>query len=433
MDYVHVNGPGPGNGRRRKVAVIGAGISGLGAAWLLSRAHEVVLFEAADSPGGHARTVTARTGGRDIPVDTGFIVFNRVNYPHLCRLFEQLDVPTRRSDMSFAVSVNGGELEYGCRSIHAALAQPANAVKPRFWRMFRDIMVFNRTALADTSENPDLTLGELIRRRRFSSWFERYFLLPMSGAIWSTPRADMLNFPAYVLARFFANHGLLSFTGQHDWWTVDGGSRNYVSRMIASMGAELRLRAPVEVVTRRAGGVEIRAGGQEAERFDTVVFACHADSALALLGDADRDERRILGRIPFRRNRIVLHTDARLMPRRRRCWSSWVYLADSHLDEECASVTYWMNSLQNISAETPLFATLNPSAPIDESRILDDHQFDHPQYDAGMIAAQAALPSIQGRAETWYCGAWTGMGFHEDGLASAVRVAGSLGAAPPWG
>ena len=412
--------------------MIGAGISGLGAAWLLSRVHEVVLFEAADRPGGHARTVTVRTGGRDIPVDTGFIVFNRVNYPHLCRLFERLGAPTRRSDMSFAVSIDGGELEYGCRNIRAALAQPANAVKPPFWRMVRDIAVFNRTALADASENPDLTLGELIRRRGFGPWFERYYLLPMSGAIWSTPRAAMLNFPARVLTRFFANHGLLSFTGQHEWRTVEGGSRNYVSRMIASMDAELRLRAPVEVVARGPAGVDVKAAGQEGERFDTVLFACHADTALALLADADPDERRILGRIPFRRNRIVLHTDARLMPRRRRCWSSWVYLANSQLDEDSASVTYWMNSLQNISRDTPIFATLNPSTRIEESRILDDHAFEHPQYDAGAIAAQAALPSIQGRAGTWYCGAWTGTGFHEDGLASAVRVAAALGVAPPW-
>ena len=432
MKHKNADNPGLDGRRRRKVAVIGSGISGLGAAWLLSRAHDVVLFEAADRPGGHARTVTARTGGRDIPVDTGFIVFNRVNYPHLCQLFERLDVPTCRSDMSFAVSVNGGELEYGGRDIRAALAQPTNALKPRFWRMIRDIMTFNRTALADASDKPDLTLGELIRHRRLGPWFERYYLLPMSGAIWSTPRAEMLNFPACVLTRFFENHGLLSVNGQHDWWTVDGGSRNYVSKLIASMSAELRLRAPVEAVTRRQDGVDVRAAGQEAERFDTVVFACHADTALAILGDADPDERSILGRIPFRRNRIVLHTDAGLMPRRRRCWSSWVYLANSQIDEERASVTYWMNSLQNISNDTPIFATLNPAVPIEESRILDDHSFDHPQYDAGTIAAQAALPSIQGRAETWYCGAWTGTGFHEDGIASAVRVAASLGVVPPW-
>ncbi len=418
--------------RRRRIAIIGAGISGLGAAWLLSRVHDVVLFESADRLGGHARTVTVRTRGREVPVDTGFIVFNRVNYPNLCQLFDRLGVAVRNSDMSFAVSVDGGSVEYGCRNIRAALAQPANAAKPGFWRMFRDIAVFNRTALADSSNDPDLTLGNLIRRRRLGSWFERYYLLPMSGAIWSTPRARMLNFPAGVLARFFANHGLLSFTGHHRWWTVAGGSRNYISRMAASMNAQLRLGAKVDAVTRGPDGVRIKTAGQETEYFDSVVFACHADTALAILKDAGSGERRILSRVPFRRNRIALHTDARLMPRRRACWSSWVYLANSQPDEDRASVTYWMNSLQGIPRETPLFATLNPSIRIDETCILDEYQFDHPQFDFAAIAAQAALPSIQGRLDTWYCGAWTGNGFHEDGLASAVRVAESFGVSPPW-
>ena len=419
-------------GRRQRIAVIGAGISGLGAAWLLSRTHDVVLFEAAYRPGGHSRTVVVRTGGRDVAVDTGFIVFNKVNYPHLCRLFEHLDVPVHQSDMSFAVSVNGGKIEYGGRNIQAALAQPVNAVRPGFWRMFRDIAVFNRTALADAHSHPDLTLGGLIRRRGFGLWFQRYYLLPMSGAIWSTPCAQMLNFPAGVLARFFDNHGLLSLAGRPRWWTVTGGSQNYVSRMIADMRAQLRLHAPVEAVTRRSDGVRIKVAGQEGEAFDSVVFACHADTALALLADPSPEEQRILGRIPFRRNRIVLHTDARMMPKRKACWSSWVYLARLNADEEQASVTYWMNSLQGIPKKTPLFATLNPSMPIDESCILDEHVFEHPQYDFDTIDAQAALPSIQGEASTWYCGAWTGTGFHEDGLASAVAVAHRLGGAPPW-
>ena len=412
--------------------MVGAGISGLGAAWLLSRSHDVVLFEAAGRLGGHARTVVVGTGGRKVPVDTGFIVFNQVNYPNLCRLFERLGVPIRKSNMSFAVSVDGGALEYGCRNIRAALAQPTNAARPQFWRMLRDIAVFNRTALADSLGDPDLTLGGLIRRRGLGSWFEHYYLLPMSGAIWSTPRAEMLNFPAGVLARFFANHGLLSFTGQHLWWTVEGGSRNYVSRIALDMAAQVRLRTAIEAVTREPDGVRVKAAGQEAELFDCIVFACHADTAFAILKDARADERRVLGGIPFRRNRIVLHTDARLMPRRRACWSSWVYLAKSRPDEDQASVTYWMNSLQGIPHDTPLFATLNPSIPVDETLILDEHAFEHPQYDFGAITAQGELPSIQGQANTWYCGAWTGTGFHEDGLASAVGVARSLGVSPPW-
>ena len=365
-------------------------------------------------------------------VDTGFIVFNRVNYPNHCQLFERLGVAVCKSDMSFAVSVDGGEIEFGCGDLRAVLAQPANAARPAFWRMFRDIAVFNRTALADSSANPDLTLGGLIRRRRLGPWFERYYLLPMSGAIWSTPRARMLDFPASVLVRFFANHGLLSFAGHHQWWTVEGGSRNYVSKMAASMSAQVRLGAAVEAVTRQTEGIRVKAAGQEAENFDTVVFACHADTVLAILKDAGSPERHVLGRIPFRRNRIVLHTDSSQMPRRRACWSSWVYLANSGSDEDRASVTYWMNSLQGIPNDTPLFATLNPSIPVNEACILDEHSFDHPQFDSSAIAAQGQLPSIQGRANTWYCGAWTGMGFHEDGLASAIHVARRLGVSPPW-
>ena len=422
------NTPGP----KRRIAIVGGGISGLGAAWLLSRAHDVVLFEATGRLGGHARTLVVQRRGRAVPVDTGFIVFNRVNYPHLCRLFARLGVPVLKSRMSFAVSVDGGRIEYGGGDPKAVLAQPKNALRPGFWRMLRDISVFNRTALADTAGDPDLTVGGLIRRRRFGRWFERYYLLPMSGAIWSTPRARMLEFPARTLARFFDNHGLLSFTRRHQWWTVEGGSRHYVSRMAGSMRAQVRLGAKVEAVIRGPRGVRVKAARQDAETFDAVVLACHADTSLAILKAPSPCERRILGRIPFVRNRLVLHTDPRLMPRRRACWSSWVYLADSGCSEERASVTYWMNSLQGIPNDTPLFATLNPPGPVDESRILDEHCFDHPQFDARAIAAQARLPAIQGRADTWYCGAWTGMGFHEDGLASAVRVAERLGVSPPW-
>ncbi|MCY4292973.1 MAG: FAD-dependent oxidoreductase [Roseovarius sp.] len=417
---------------RRRIAVIGTGISGLGAAWLLSRRHDVTVFEADRRPGGHARTVTARSKGGEFPVDTGFIVFNRVNYPNLCQLFNRLGVAARKSDMSFAVSVDDGAIEYGSRSLGRVIAQPKILANPRYWRMFGDIARFNRTALADATSTPDLTLGDLIQRRRLGSWFEKYYLLPMSGAIWSAPRTEMLRFPAIPLIRFFANHGLLSFRGHHQWWTVKGGSITYVNKLAEDMSACMRLSSRVEAVTRNAQGVKIKVAGQDAETFDSVVLACHADETLAILRDAKPKEKQVLGGIPFRRNRIVLHTDARLMPRRRACWSSWVYLATSRTEECQASVTYWMNSLQGIPDDILIFATLNPSMPIDESRILDEHVFEHPQYDAGTFAAQADIPSIQGQENTWHCGAWTGMGFHEDGLASAVLVARKLGAPPPW-
>jgi len=417
---------------RLRIAVVGAGIAGLGAAWLLSRRHDVVLFEADGRLGGHARTVDVPGPDGTIPVDTGFIVFNHVNYPHLTGLFRHLGVATKPSDMSFAVTVDDGAIEYGSKTVNAALAQRANALRPAFWRMVRDIMLFNRTALAVAQRDPRMTIDGLIRQQGLGEWFTRYYLLPMSGAIWSTPREQMRDFPALALARFFANHGLLSLNGQHQWWTVDGGSREYVARLAATMQAEVRLEAPVMAVERDGDGVTLRVAGAPPERFDQVVFACHSDQALRILADADLPERRVLERVGYRPNRAILHTDASQMPKRRACWSSWVYQASSRTEESAASVTYWMNSLQGIPGHTPLFVTLNPAREIPEDRILDEHICHHPQFDLHALAAQAELPPVQGRRGTWFCGAWTRNGFHEDGLASAVGVAERLGVTPPW-
>jgi predicted NAD/FAD-binding protein len=417
---------------RLKIAVVGAGIAGLGAAWLLSRRHDVVLFEADDRLGGHARTVDVPGPDGPIPVDTGFIVFNHVNYPHLTGLFRHLGVKTKMSDMSFAVSVDEGAIEYGCKNVGAALAQRINAVRPAFWRMIRDIMVFNRSALAVAQRDPRMTVEALIRQQGLGEWFTRYYLLPMSGAIWSTPREQMRNFPALALARFFENHGLLSLNGQHQWWTVDGGSREYVDRMVATMVADVRLKAPVTAVERKDGRVTVHAAGAPGERFDQVVFACHSDQTLRMLADANVPEHRLLERVRYKPNHAVLHTDASQMPKRRSCWSSWVYQASSKTTEEAASVTYWMNSLQGIPEETPLFVTLNPTRPIPEDKILDEHICHHPQFDLHALAAQSDLPSVQGQRGTWFCGAWTRNGFHEDGLASAVAIAERLGVTPPW-
>lgn len=417
---------------RLRIAVIGGGIAGLGAAWLLSRKHDVVLYESEDRLGGHARTVDVPTQGGTMPVDTGFIVFNHVNYPHLTGLFDHLGVPTKKSDMSFAVSIDDGQIEYGCRSVNAMLAQRVNMVRPAFWRMVREILAFNRNALAMAQSNPRMTIGELIARQRVGEWFTWYYLLPMSGAIWSTPRGEMLNFPALALARFFENHGLLSVNGQHQWWTVDGGSREYVRRMADTMSAEIRLSAPVSAVQRIDDGITVHSAGAEPRRFDHVVFATHSDQTLRMLADADPAERRVLERVRYKPNRAVLHTDASVMPRRRACWSSWVYQASRDRSETTASVTYWMNSLQGLPDDQQIFITLNPTREIPEDKILDEHVCDHPQYDMHALAAQADLPGIQGRRGTWFCGAWTRNGFHEDGLASGVHVAEKLGAAPPW-
>lgn len=417
---------------RLRIAVVGAGISGLAAAWLLSRKHEVVLYESDDRLGGHARTVSVPGPDGDIPVDTGFIVFNEVNYPNLSGLFRHLDIATKKSDMSFAVTVDRGAIEYGSQSINAALAQRGNLVRPAFWRMVRDILHFNRTALLVAQADPRMTVGGLIQRQRLGEWFTRYYLLPMSGAIWSTPRDQMLGFPALALAQFFENHGLLSLNGQHQWFTVVGGSRSYVDRMAETMAADVRLKAAVRRVERSDGGVTIHADGQPAERFDHVILACHSDQALGMLGDANQPERRILERVRYQPNRAVLHTDALQMPMRRACWSSWVYQASSDGPESAASVTYWMNRLQGIRDDVPLFVTLNPAREIPEDKIVDEHICYHPQFDLHALAAQAELPSVQGQRGTWFCGAWTRNGFHEDGLASAVAVAERLGVTPPW-
>ena len=417
---------------RFRIAVVGGGIAGLGAAWLLSERHDVVLYEADDRLGGHARTIDVPGPNGAVPVDTGFIVFNHVNYPHLCGLFNHLKVPTKKSDMSFAVSIDQGAIEYSCRTFNTFLAQRSNALRPAFWRMVRDILVFNRDALAVTQRNPRTTIAELIAIQRLGEWFTWYYLLPMSGAIWSTPRDDMMNFPAQTLARFFENHGLLSANGQHQWWTVDGGSWEYVDRVASSMQAEVRLKTPVTAVQRVDDGIRVCALGDEPRRFDHVVLAGHSDQTLGLLADADPAERHILERIRYKPNRAILHTDASQMPKRAACWSSWVYQASSREVERDASVTYWMNSLQGIPKETPLFMTLNPAQEIPEDKILDEHTCHHPQFDLPALAAQADLPSIQGRRGTWFCGAWTRHGFHEDGLSSAVTVAEKLGVGVPW-
>ncbi len=417
---------------RRRIAVVGAGIAGLGTAWLLGRCHDVVLFEAGRRLGGHARTVTVPLPGLGPrPVDTGFIVFNRTTYPHLSRLFDHLAVPVHKSSMSFGVSVDGGAIEYGSSSVRSFLAQPGNGLRPAFWRMVQDMARFFRTASADVTRHPAMTVGELLAHRRYGPWFEQHYLLPMSGAIWSTPNARIRAFPAAFLVRFFANHGLLSLSGQHQWWTVTGGSVSYVDRMAAGLAAEIRQQTPVEAVLRTPAGIHVRAGGGE-EMYDAVILACHADTALAILKDATRQERRILERIRFRTNRLVLHTDTAMMPRRRACWSSWVALTTTGQASRPPTVSYWMNSLQGLPASLDVIATLNPPPDLDPACILDETTFTHPRYDQAALDALAELASINGRAGTFYCGAWTGNGFHEDGLASAVDIAAQFGIAPAW-
>lgn len=416
-----------------KIAVIGAGVSGMGAAHLLSKAHDVTLFEAEKRLGGHARTVLAGKNG-DQPVDTGFIVFNYANYPRLTALFEELDVPVVKSKMSFGVSADGGRVEYALNDLAALFAQKSNMVNPKFLGMLIDIMRFNSKALK-ASQDPSVTLGELMDRLKMGEWFQKYYLLPFSGAIWSTPLEQMLSFPAQALTRFFQNHNLLGVSGQHQWYTVEGGSIEYVKRMEAAMRnqrCDIRLGADVVGVRRTGLGGEVRLAGGVWEQFDRIVFACHSDQALKMLEDPSADEKALLGAIKYQNNRAVLHADPAVMPKRRACWASWTYSTAKQNVSDPVGITYWMNTLQPIPEDDLLLGSLNPSVNIKDELIYEESNFMHPVFDRAALDAQTKLKALQGQRNTWFCGAYLRNGFHEDGYSSGVDVAQDMGMIPQW-
>ncbi|MEM0947852.1 MAG: FAD-dependent oxidoreductase [Pseudomonadota bacterium] len=406
----------------KRVAVIGAGISGLGAAHMLAQDNHVVLFEAARRLGGHARTIQAGLRG-DRPVDTGFIVFNYANYPNLVRLFEELGVEVAESRMSFGASIDNGRIEYGLADLATIFAQKRNALRPRFLRMIRDILTFNERARG--AVRPGMTIGDLTYALGLGDWFRDYYLAPFSGAIWSTPTTKIMEFPAEALVRFFENHALLGYNGQHQWYTVRGGSVEYVQKLQARLdarGVDIRLGAAVDAVRRTPLGVEVKSNGANWEGFDEVVFATHSDDTLRMLADVTGVERTALSAIRYQPNEAVLHRDARLMPKRRRCWSSWVYSSGRGELPGRIGLSYWMNSLQPIPMDDPMFVTLNATSAVREDLIYDQTTFRHPVYDSAALAAQDTIRAINGQNRTWFCGAWMKNGFHEDGLSSAVDV-----------
>ncbi|WP_163848470.1 NAD(P)/FAD-dependent oxidoreductase [Pseudooceanicola aestuarii] len=418
--------------RPQRIAVIGGGISGLAAAYLLSPQHNVTLFEAEPRLGGHARTVLAGRRG-DQPVDTGFIVFNHVNYPHLTRMFHDLDVPTQRSDMSFGATIDDGRIEYGLQTLRAVFGQRRNLGRPAFLGMVRDIARFNARAEAETEADPTLSVAGLIARLKLGPWFRRYYLTPICGAIWSTPPDRIMGFPARSLVRFFRNHALLSATGQHQWWTVSGGSIEYVRRLetrLRACGCDIRTGTRVTAVHRGGIGPRIATQGAELEQFDQVIMATHTDIALRLLARPTEAETRALSAIRYQDNRVLLHRDAAQMPRRRDCWSSWIYKADTRQEEPRIGVTYWMNRLQNIPQDDPLFVSLNPCRDVPDELTYDAVTLRHPVFDRAAMTAQDQIRAMQGRNGTWFAGAWARHGFHEDGFASAVRVARALDPQP---
>ncbi|WP_404379107.1 NAD(P)/FAD-dependent oxidoreductase [Caenispirillum salinarum] len=428
----------PPAARRLRVAVVGSGIAGLSCAWLLSQRHDVTVYEKDSRPGGHSYTVTVPTPEGTVAVDTGFIVYNDATYPNLRALFDHLGVPTVDSDMSFGISVDHGRLEYAGSTSRASLfAQRRNILRPRFWSMLRDLVRFYRTAPGLLTEPgaEALTLGEYLDREGYGAPFVDDHLLPMGAAIWSAAVEDMRGHPATEFIRFCDNHGLLKLRDRPVWRTVAGGSREYVSRLAAPLAGGLRLGVGAAEVWRQPEGpcmVVDTDGG--AERFDHVVLACHADQALALLRDPSAREAAVLDTFRTQPNQAWLHTDPRLMPRRRKAWASWNYLSHTGRDGRSAvCVTYWMNRLQPLATKTDLFVTLNPDTPPRDEAVLARIAYRHPLFDRRAARARDLLWGLQGRRNTWFCGAWFGAGFHEDGLQAGLAVAEQLGGVRrPW-
>ena len=426
---------------RQRFAVIGSGISGLSAAWLLSKRHDVVLYEREPRLGGHSNTVMADTSDGPTPVDTGFIVFNDWTYPNLIALFEHLGVATHASDMGFAVSADNGGFEYSGGTLGGLFGQPGNIIRPRFWRMMRDLHRFYSTMpeKLHTGELEDISLGAVLDRDGYALSFQTDHLLPMAAAIWSGTVDGMREYPAAAFVRFFVNHGLFKYTGRPQWRSVIGGSKSYVAKI--SKGLDVRTSAGVRAIHRAPDGVTITDQNGHNDRFDGVIMAAHADQTLAMMTDADDMERTILKPFSYQKNLAVLHTDPKLMPIRRRVWSSWNYLARPRMqtkdtlgrDETGLCVTYWMNNLQDLPTRDDLFVTLNPITPPDQAHILGTYQYDHPLFDNDTDAAQRELWRLQGHRRTWYCGSYFGAGFHEDGLQSGLAAAESAAdVRRPW-
>jgi uncharacterized protein len=410
----------------QRIAVIGSGISGLVSAWLLGRHHAVTLYEANDYLGGHTHTHRVRIGRRDHSVDTGFIVFNPAHYPLLTRLFEELGVSSQPTQMSLSVRNEMSGLEYNATSLATLFCQRRNLLSPRFFGLIRDILRFNREARAALAvAGPGPTLGDYLAANRYGAAFRDEHLVPMSSALWSAPPGEVLAFPAKYLVQFLANHEMLQVSGRAPWRVVQGGSSTYIRALTARWNVTTRLGCPVVGIDRLSGDVVVNtlAGS---ERYDQVVLACHSDQALELLSAPTPVERDILGAIGYQPNRVILHTDASVMPQRPRAWAAWNALIPREPGTAC-TVSYWMNLLQGIDSAEPLIVTLNPTRPIDPARVLRSLHYAHPVYTHASVAARARKAEIQGVRRTWFAGAYWGWGFHEDGMQSAVEVAGALG------
>lgn len=415
----------------KKIAIIGAGISGLGAAYFLCKHNDITLYEKNSYIGGHSRTIDITLSDQNrIPVDTGFIVYNHRNYPLLVKLFDRLDVPTIKSDMSFGVSIANGNLEYGSKNM---LAQVSNIFRPQYWGMIQDILKFNKIANDDELNFGDKTLGQYLDEINLGPWFREYYLQAMGAAIWSCSVETILSFPAKTFITFFKNHGLLTVNDHPQWYTVKGGSREYVTRLLKAITAQVKTNVSVKSVRREDGKVLVTSSDGETLFYDDVVFACHADDALAMIKDADVRESNILSAFEYQPNKIIVHGDKSFMPKRKGAWASWVYLSDTYQDgKESVSLSYWMNNLQSLNTNEPVLVTLNPDRMPLPELIYDQHIFKHPVFTPQTYWAQEQIKEIQGRNQYWFCGAYQRYGFHEDGLLSAYNMAKSMGSDLSW-
>lgn len=412
-----------------KIAIIGTGISGLGAAYLLAPHHDIQVYEKNAYIGGHSRTIEINAPDATVAVDTGFIVFNNWNYPNLLGLFKEISVPYCNSDMSFGVSINQGWLEYSSGDLFAW----RNITRTRYWGILRDIVRFNKRALAYIEKDPETSLGQCMDELKMGDWFRQYYLLAMGAAIWSCPLETILKFPARTFLLFFNNHGLLNIKNRPQWYTVKGGSREYVKRLTATFADRIRLNSGVQKVVKAGEKFQVFDTQGKAEIYDQVIFACHADEAMGMIDEPSQELRDIIGAFSYQENSVVVHRDESFMPVHKKCWASWIYLSESRHDQNPAvALSYWMNNLQPLNTKTPVLVTLNPERQPKREMIYDEHKFSHPVFDLKAIKAQSRIHEIQGKDGMWFCGAYQRYGFHEDGLLSAVNVVKAMGVEIPW-
>lgn len=413
-----------------KIAIIGTGISGLSAAYELNQLHNITVYERNAYVGGHSRTIDISRDGSLIPVDTGFIVYNERNYPLLVKLFKKLKVPVVKSDMSFGVSVADGQLEYGSKNM---FAQPSNIFCPAFWRMIWNILRFNRIASKKPKLYEGKSLKEFLDILNMGDWFKKYYLQAMGAAIWSCSVETILSFPASSFITFFKNHGLLTVNDHPQWFTVDGGSREYVTRLSESFSGKIKYLHPVISVKRDNGKALVTDVSGNIEEYDEVVFACHADEALKMIADASKIEKEVLSAFHYQNNRVVVHGDTSFMPKRKGAWASWVYLSENKIDKSpSVSLSYWMNNLQNLKTDIPVIVTLNPAREPLDSLLYEEHSFMHPVFTNQTHIAQQRIDEIQGNNKYWFCGAYQRYGFHEDGLMSAMKMVKKMGVDISW-